>query len=134
MKWAALLLAALSAAGLAALLVYRGPWSRPPRPDPPPAPFAELEEVIAREGWDRWEVHVPPDLPGPYRRLLGTFSIGANPEARATAAVRDRAGRVVAPVELRGRPDFAQMAVHLETPDGRVTSAVLRRVPQAQAQ
>lgn len=98
--------------------------------DSSPAPFTDLEEAIATRGWHPgWVVHQRPDLPGPYRVVHGTFIVGNDPTYQAVSSCRDQSGNLVAPIELRGDPDFVQMAVHLETADGRITGCILRRLP-----
>lgn len=122
------LLGAAMLSGLGVLLAHQM-VPRPAEPaSHPPAPFTDLESAIARKGFSPdWKVHRRPDLPGPYRLVGLTFSIGTNPDESVVVSHPDATGRPVAPIELRGHPDFAQMAIHLEPPDGRITGAVLKR-------
>jgi hypothetical protein len=98
-------------------------------PDSPPdVPFTDLETAIAREGFSpEWVVHRRPDIPGPYRVVGLTFTIGNDPSNQAVVWHTDATGRSVAPIELRGNTEFNQMAVHLETADGQITGVVLKR-------
>ena len=113
------------------LLIHHWTHPRPeesPPPPPSPAPFTDLETAIAARGWSpHWKVHQPPDIPGPYRLLPGTVTVGTSPLYHATISHPDATGKPVAPIELRGNPEFAQMAIHLETADGRITGAILKR-------
>jgi len=122
------LLAAVLPSGLFVLLANHI-VPRRETPDPPTSvPFTDLASAIARGGFSPdWKMHRQPELPGPYRLIGLTCTLGANRDEATVVSHIDPAGRPVAPIELRGHPDFAQMAVHLETPDGRVTGAVLRR-------
>jgi hypothetical protein len=130
MKTAALLYLLLAFTAIGACLVYCGPWAKSPQPSTEPLPFVELEEVIAREGWDpRWEIHVRPDKPGPYRRVGGSISIAANPLYWSKTSYRTDNGQLIAPLELRGTTDYEQLTIHLETADGQITGAILKRDP-----
>ena len=134
---ASIFLGVILASSLGILLGLRMAGFRPEEPgsapipapsnDSEPAPFADLETAIAAEGWDpNWKVYRRPDLPGPYRVVGFTFSIGASPLYHAIVSHTDPHGRFITPIELVGNPEFAQMAVHLETADGRITGVILK--------
>ena len=98
-------------------------------------PFADLETAIAAKGWSAdWKIYLRPDLPGPYRLVGPTISIGSGAINHAVVIHRNADGQDVVPIELIGHPDFAQMAMHLETLDGRITGAVLKRDVRARGQ
>ena len=94
-----------------------------------PDPFLGLEEAIAASGTHPdWEIHRAPELPGPYRVVGPALPIGADPARWNTLVFRG------VTVELQGREEFCQMAIYLETPDGEITGAVLKRPPLDEAE
>jgi hypothetical protein len=123
------LLGAVVFASACAELVSHIAGPRPQlRPTSAPRPFTSLEAAIAAEGWHpAWVVDRQPNLPGPFRVVGLTFTIGDDPIYQEVVWHRDAVGNRAAPIELRGRSGFYQMAVHLETTDGRITGAVLKR-------
>lgn len=91
--------------------------------------FTDLDSAIRARGWHpEWRVHQQPDLPGPYRILDGTISVGNDPNYAMGIRFKNRSGESIA-VDLKGHPDYFQMAIGLEVPDGRYTTAILRRPP-----
>lgn len=104
------------------LLAYLGWYAAKTAQDDRRPPLLPLEAAIAQETQAGWRVARPPELPGPYRR-----------EGQPNRVRRGEIGSVQIPspegmtVVRIGRDDAEQMAVPLETADGKIAVVVLER-------
>ena len=91
--------------------------------------FTDLDAALAA-GAPGWKLHIPPPHPGPYRMLPEASVVVGDAKSGAICRVRDTSGAVVEELKLEANPEFDQMVVHLETPGGRQTMAVLKHPRQ----
>ena len=105
---------------LVAVVVWAAVADRRPTGLPPLKP---LDDAVGPEVAAGWRVVRPPELPGPYRRVATPFQTPKG--GGGEGWWRNKAGD--ARQKLTPEPGVEQMAVPLETVDGRITVAVLAR-------
>ena len=107
---------ALLVAGFVGVLVSRT-WSPPVE-----RPFQSFDEVVAEHSRGGWRLVEKPNLPGPYRDR-GSFqtNVGSGGGTDSRNDVSQVSHR------FTPKPGISQMAVTLETEDGRLTLALFEK-------